>query len=190
MIKKLILLAFAAATLAACSDNKAEDIEVLPYGYAFAEVNNAVQNGRVTNNMLFFGLSTVTTVSSGSVFSDDTALFELEADDNGTLYLYMHATRFAVGMPAVEMRIPGIVYTDTAEGTAPRLTTAIDEINPENYNEDAHAWQSNSDFKISALTGTMDNLTYQVSFTCSRKAGKGWVDFAVRYSGRLLVKIK
>lgn len=190
MFKKIFLAAFAAATLSACSDNEAEPIEVLPYGYGWAEVNDAVSNGKVIKNMLFFGLSNVTTVATGSVFPDDTALFELEPAADGTLYLYMHATRFAVGMPAVEMRIPTIAYTDASQGSAPRLTMTLTEVAPENWVEAAREWQTNNDFKITGLSGTVDNLTYQVTFTCSRKVKEKWIDFKVGYNGRLLVRIK
>ncbi|WP_418981771.1 hypothetical protein [Alistipes sp.] len=186
LVKNLLLLAFAATLTVACDDNEAEEIEVLPYGYAYAEVNNAVSGGKVTANMLFFGLSTVTTVSTGSVFPDDTALFEIEPAADGKLYLYMHATRFAVGMPAVEMRIPQIDYA--TQGAGAKFTLSLAEINPENYNEDAHAWQSNSNFKITDLQGTVDNLNCSVTFTCTRKMGTKSVAFAVVYSGRLLVK--
>lgn len=188
MVKKLILLALAATLAIACDDNDSEPIEVLPYGYAYAEVNNAVTAGKVTGNMPFYGLSTVTTVASGSVFPDDTALFEIEPAADGTLYLYMHATRFAAGMPAVEMRIPGIDYASTGAGA--KFSLSLSQINPENYNEDAHAWQSNSNFLVSGLTGTVDNLDLRVKFTVTRKMGNQSVDFAVDYAGRLLVKIK
>lgn len=189
MLKKLFLLLFAAAALAACSDNEAEPIEVLPYGYAWATVNNAVAEGEVTGNMLFFGLSNVTTVASGSVFPDDTALFELEPDAEGTLYLYMHATRFAAGMPATEMRIPGIVYEDASQGT-PRLGMTLAETHPENWVEAASRWETNSNFKVVNLSGTVDNLSCTVSFTCMRKMKEKWIEFKVDYTGRLLVKIK
>lgn len=190
MLKRLFLLTFAAAALAACDDNEAEPIEVLPYGYAWATVNDAVANDRVIKNMLFFGLSNVTTVATGSVYPDDTALFEIEPDADGTLYLYMHATRFATGMPATEMRIPGIACTD-ASHTAPRLEmTLADEVNPENWVEAVGQWQTNSNFKISGFSGTVDNLSLTVSFTCKRKVKEKWFDFKVDYTGRLLVKIK
>lgn len=189
MLKKLLILTFAAATTAACDNNEAEPIEVLPYGYGWAEVNDAVTEGAVTKNMLFFGLSQVKTVATGSIFPDDTALFEIEPDTDGTLYLYMHATRFAVGMPATEMRIPGIAYNDSSEGTTPRLTMTLAETTPENWVEAVREWQTNSNFKIVGLNGTVDNLSYTVTFTCSRKVKEKWIDFEVDYSGRLLVKI-
>lgn len=190
MLKRLFLMTFAAAALAACDDNEAEPIEVLPYGYAWATVNDAVANGQVTKNMLFFGLSNVTTVATGSIYPDDTALFEIEPDADGTLYLYMHATRFAMGMPATEMRIPGIAYTDASQD-APRLKmTLSEEVNPENWVEAVRQWQTNSNFKISGFSGTVDNLTFSVSFTCNRKVNEKWFAFKVDYTGRLLAKIK
>ena len=104
MLKKLLLLSFAAFTMAACND-EADD------GVRYATHNPSIVDGVFTSdNMHFYGTATVTHVSDGSTYTDPKAWFEF-AGDRESLTIYMHATRFAAAMPALEMRIHRMPYT-------------------------------------------------------------------------------
>ncbi len=108
MLKKLLLLSFAAFTMAACND-EADD------GVRYATHNPSIVDGVFTSdNMHFYGTATVTHVSDGSTYTDPKAWFEF-AGDRESLTIYMHATRFAAAMPALEMRIHRMPYTPGEE---------------------------------------------------------------------------
>lgn len=116
MLKKLLLLSFAAFTMAACND-EADD------GVRYATHNPSIVDGVFTSdNMHFYGTATVTHVSDGSTYTDPKAWFEF-AGDRESLTIYMHATRFAAAMPALEMRIHRMPYT-SGEGASLSFTAA------------------------------------------------------------------
>ncbi len=94
-MRKLFLLLFAAAAIAACDDDK-------DYG-------NPNEN--------YTGTLTVTLLSDpAQVNTFEHKQFSLVRAGDGTLTLWMHETQFIPQMPVLTMEVPGIVYTRAADG--------------------------------------------------------------------------
>lgn len=178
MLKKLFLFTFAAFALTACNDDKEND-NGLPAGYRYAETNELVSDGAILNDILFFGTSRVTTAGQeqAAPFTDKKALFELTGtSQEGKSVLYMHATRFAAKMPAVEMRIPGLPF----DGSGKILTTAMASVVPENLVPATNQWFANERYVITDFEGRIEGTVFTATFTC---AGR----FEVAYTGKLIV---
>lgn len=177
MLKKLFLFTFAAFALTACNDDKEND-NGLPVGYRYAETNESVSDGKIQNNILFFGTSRVTTAGQEQApFTDKKALFELTGTSReGKSVLYMHATRFAAAMPAVEMRIPNLPF----DGSGKTLTTAAASVVPENLVPATNQWIGNERYVITNFEGRIEGTVFTATFTC---AGR----FKVEYTGKLIV---
>lgn len=117
-MKKLLLCACAALVLAACNDNDDQP--------RFAAENTKVENGSLTgSNIHFLGTSTVTS-ADGDVYVDPQSDFEFAGLRDFTLY--MHRTRFAAAMPAMEMRLYAQPYTP---GTGASLSFALPSVVPQ-----------------------------------------------------------
>lgn len=153
------------------SDTPTPDGEGLPSGYAEAPTNEALHEGTITGDMLFFGESTVRTIGSEESFTDSRALFELRAEGSGQARLLMHETRFAATMPALEMEAPAIACTGSGQTLELRAASLVPEIKGTPYER----------YTITALAGTVDETAFALTFTC---AGR----FEVTYRGRLIVK--
>lgn len=181
MMKKLFLLSLAALALAACNDDKDKDSDKgLPTGYKYASTNEQIADGRIQADIQFFGTSQVATLGQGPAapFVDKKALFELTTTSSeGASVLYMHATRFAAAMPAVEMRLLGLPI----EGSGKSLSFTAERIVPENFIAATNQWVSNERYAITQIEGQIDNTQIEITFTC---AGV----FKVTYSGKLIVK--
>lgn len=180
-MKNLLLLAFAALALTACDDkDNNNDNNGLPAGYTYATTNDLVDGGRILNDIDFFGTSQVSTTMTpqAAPFVDEKAHFELTTTSSeGTSTLYMHATRFAAAMPAVEMRLLGVPVA----GSGKSITFAAERIIPENFIAAANQWVRNEKYAITDIEGRIDNTLIEITFTC---AGM----FKVSYSGKLITK--
>lgn len=181
-MKKLLLLIFAALALVACDDkdNDKDKDNGLPAGYKYATTNDLIGEGRIQDDIHFFGTSQVSTTAApqAAPFVDEKAHFELTATSSeGTSILYMHATRFAAAMPAVEMRLLGVPVA----GSGKLVTFTAERIVPENFIAAANQWVSNERYAITDIEGRIDNTLIEITFTC---AGM----FKVSYSGKLITK--
>ena len=118
-----LLLGLCACSLfgISCEDDEAPKVH-------YASSNGSIVDGVFnSDNMHFYGTATVTD-ENGNSFSDEEAWFEF-AGDHETLTIYMHATRFAAAMPALDMRIHRMPYTPgqgaslsfTAASTVPQV---------------------------------------------------------------------
>ncbi|MDE5707375.1 MAG: hypothetical protein K2H69_04315 [Alistipes sp.] len=158
--------------LGSCSDSDTPTPDDgLPAGYVAATENTALQQGRITDDMLFFGRSTVRTIGSDETFTDSKALFELTPEGSGTARLLMHETRFAATMPALEMELPALACTGSERTLDLTAATLIPEIKGTPYER----------YAITALSGRVEETVFRVTFTC---AGR----FDVTYEGVLIVR--
>lgn len=167
----LLSIAMVATTACESDDNNGTPDNGLPAGYVYADSNTAIIDGVITQGMLFFGTSTVTTIASGEVYTDTKANFELVSDGQGKARILMHETRFAAAMPALEMEVPGVPYTGVSSAIALAATSVVPEIKGTPYER----------YTMTALTGPVANTNFTLSFTC---AGT----FQVTYQGRLIIK--
>lgn len=173
-MKKLftLLLSIAIVATTACeSDDNGTPDNGLPTGYVYADSNTAITDGAITQGMLFFGTSTVTTIASGEVYTDTKANFELVSDGQGKVRILMHETRFAAAMPALEMEVPGVPYTGLESVIALTTASVVPEIKGTPYER----------YTMTALTGMVGNTVFDLSFTCAEA-------FQVTYQGRLIIK--
>lgn len=152
------------------SDTPAPD-DGLPSGWTEAAENTALQQGRITDDMCFFGSSTVRTIGTEETFTDTRALFELRAEGTDAARLLMHETRFAATMPALEMEVPAIACTGSEQTLALEAAATIPEIKGTPYER----------YAITDLSGGVEKTVLRVTFTC---AGR----FEVTYEGKLIVR--
>ena len=94
----------------------------------------------------------------------------------------MHKTRFAAGMPGVEMRLRTVPYAPTGDKS---LAFDVAELVPEalraNETGGGSSYQPVERYRITDLEGRIDGVTCRVAFTC---AGI----YRVVYEGRLIRK--
>lgn len=182
MLKKLLFLISAAFIVSACSDknDNGDARPTPPSGYVYADQNTAIGSGVLRSEMLFFGASNVKTLSSGALFSDPTARFEFKQEDD-KIYLYMHATRFAAGMPAMEMRITAQVTF--GENT---ITMRADEVTPQYFVNATQEWVDGTKYPITKFSASVSGTLCGTAFTCTAPFGT----FDVSYLGYLIVKAK
>lgn len=179
MLKKLLLLSFAAFTMAACND-EADD------GVRYATHNPSIVDGVFTSdNMHFYGTATVTHVSDGSTYTDPKAWFEF-AGDRESLTIYMHATRFAAAMPALEMRIHRMPYTP-GEGASLSFSAAstVPQVRLPNEVGGGYSYQDMPQYTLTDVEGSVEDILCRISFTCDvPRLGT----YRMEYEGLLLVK--
>lgn len=165
-------------TSAACDgDNKTPvPDDGLPAGYVWAEQNDALGEGRVNNTMLFFGRAEVETIASGERYVDEKARFEIVPSDaysleeQQTVTLLMHETRFAATMPALEMEAPGIAYSSAGGGIDLAAERIVPQIAGTPYER----------YALTEIGGEVRNTACSLTFVC---AGI----YRVVYTGRLIV---
>lgn len=178
MLKKLLLLSFAAFALAACNDEADEGVQ-------YATSNPSIVDGVFTSdNMHFYGTAKVTD-SEGNVFTDPEAWFEF-AGDRETLTIYMHQTRFAAQMRALEMRIHRIPYTP-GEGASLSFTaeSTVPQVRLPNQVGGGYSYQPMPLYTLTDVEGSVDNTLCRIAFTCMvPQLGT----YRMEYEGRLLVK--
>lgn len=163
MLKKLLLLTVTISTLAACN---VDDKTGLPNNYVYLKENTLIVDGKLQgSNLHFYGTSTVTD-DKGGTFVDKGAYFEFAGLHEFTLY--MHKTRFAAGMPGVEMRLSDVPYTAAGDrGIAFEVERIIPEALPPNTMWGNAGQFPVAKYEITDLDGTIDNLACRVSFTCA-----------------------
>lgn len=172
-MKKILALLLLPLALYACNgggDTPAPG-PALPSGYVYAADNTSLADGVLSGNILFFGTSTVRTLATDELYTDEKALFELVPEETGTLRMLMHETRFAAAMPALEMEVPGIEGSGEKTTLALSAPTVVPEIKGTPF----------ARYTITDLTGKVENTEFSISFTC---AGA----FEVTYRGRLIVR--
>lgn len=179
MLKKLLLMSLAALALAACND-EADNGE--QYASNNPEIVDGVYSGQ---NMHFSGTATVTNTDDNSKFSDSQAWFEF-AGGGETLVIYMHGTRFAATMPALEMRIYRIPYTG---GKGASLSFSSESLIPQvrlpNQVGGGYSYQDMPAYTLTDVKGSIENTLCQLSFTCNVPS---LGTYRMEYEGRLLVK--
>lgn len=165
MIKKFFLFAWVlAACCAACDDDHD--------GLEFEDDNDEIVYGHLTgSNMHFYGTSTVFDADGTTVFVDRAARVEFAGLDEAVIYL--HQTRFATDMQAVDLRIYRLPYTGfdrsiffTTESIVPQVRIKWMD------------WQPQDDLVITGLKGSVVNVDCDIEYTC-----KGC---RVVYHGRML----
>lgn len=175
MMKKLFLLACAALVLAACNDDNDNSPR-------FAEVNTKVEDGHLTgSNAHFLGVSTAAS-ADGAVYVDDNAHIEFAGLDDFTLY--MHRTRFAAAMPALEMRLHAQPYTPgTGAALSFRLPSVVPEVAIPNEIGGGYTWTPLPPYTLTDVEGTIEGVECRISFSCDvPKLGS----YRVQYTGTLL----
>lgn len=175
MKKFLLLLSLAACT--ACNDDDEDTIR-------YAASNGAIADGYFTGSgMQFLGTSTAVDKEKGLSFTDEEARFEFAGGSTG-LMLYMHKTRFAAAMPALEMRIGMLPYTP---GEGASLSYALESVVPEvllpNSADGGYAYQPLPAYALTDVEGGIDDTLCRLRFACNvPKLGV----YEVTYEGRLL----
>ena len=178
-MKKIILLLLSVAAFAAC--DKEDGTSKIRY----ASENTSISDGFFTSdNMHFYGTATVTDSEGGS-YSDPEAWFEF-AGDRETLALYMHQTRFAAAMPALDMRIYQFAYTP---GEGASLSFEVENIIPQvrlpNEVGGGYSYQPMPSYTLTDVEGSIENTLCRVAFTCTvPRLGT----YRMEYEGRLLEK--
>lgn len=177
MMKKFFLFALALTVFAACNDDNDN-------GPDFETVNDEIVNGQIVDDdpMIFLGTSTVT-APDGSTFTDEQARFSIFGNFPTTiapaatsLSIYMHRTRFAANMPALEMRLLNLDYIP---GAGPRLMfTAAGPLVPQAY-INGTGWTDQENRPITDLNGSIDNVRCTLTFTCMGA-------LQVKFEGRML----
>lgn len=174
MLKKLLLMGFAAFALAACNDEADEGVQ---YATSNPEIVDGVYSGQT---MHFYGTATVTNTKDNSTYSDPEAWFEIHGDKG--LVVYMHQTRFAAAMPALEMRLYRIPYTP-GEGASLSFSEATftPEAELPNTEGGGSSYQEVPQFALTNLEGSIEETRLHMAFTCMGT-------YRMEYEGRLLVK--
>lgn len=174
-MKRFFLLAFATLALTACND----DSDGAP---RFAAENTRIEDGSLTgSNMHFLGTATATS-ADGAAYVDRQAEFEFAGLDSFTLY--MHRTRFAAAMPALEMRLfdqPYIPGTGAAFSFA--LPSVVPQVNLPNQVGGGYTWTSLKAYTLTEVAGSVEGTVCRVAFSCDvPKLGV----YRVEYEGHLL----
>lgn len=178
MLKKLLLLSFAAIVTAACNDEADDGVR---YATSNPEIVDGVYSGQ---NMHFYGTATVTHVTDGSTYTDPEAWFEFAGGKE--LTIYMHATRFAAAMPALEMRIHRMPYTP-GEGASLSFTAAstVPQVRLPNEVGGGYSYQDMPSYTLTDVEGSVEEILCRISFTCDvPRLGT----YRMEYEGLLLVK--
>lgn len=175
-MKKLLFLLLATAALAACNDD--------PEKIHYASTNEGIENGKLTGkNMHFYGRAVVT-ADDGSEYIDEEAYFEFAGGQSGDgqyITVYMHKTRFAAQMPALEMRIYHTPYTGSGKSVAFSAVSIVPEVLLSANNR----WQAMPSYTLTDVEGSIDDLQCKLSFTCTvPKLGT----YQMQYEGKLVIK--
>ena len=179
MLKKLLMMSLAAFALAACNDEADEGIQ---YASSNPEIVDGVYSGR---NMHFYGTASVNDTATTEIYTDPEAWFEFAGGDKG-LVIYMHQTRFAAQMPALEMRIYRMPYTPGA-GASLSFTaeSSVPQVRLPNETGGGYSYQDMPSYTLTEVEGAIDEIVCRMSFTCDvPKLGT----YRMEYEGRLLVK--
>ena len=174
MIERLFLLACAALVLGACDDR--DD------AIRFAAENTEIEDGHLSGTNIHFLGTATSTSADGAVYVDRQARFEFAGLDDFTLY--MHRTRFAAAMPALEMRLYAQPYIP---GTGTSLSFDLERVVPEvrlpNEVGGGYTYKPMEAYALTDVTGSIDGVQCRVSFSCDvPRLG----EYRVEYNGKLL----
>ncbi len=171
MIKKFGFMLLALFAQTACNDDNDN-------GGRFPETNDCIENGKlIGRNMQFIG-TTTSTSANGHVFTENNAHFETAGLEQ--MVLYLHKTRFASAMPAMEMRMRGLNYT----GSGKSLTIQTERVVPELSIKDL-GWQPMDDYTLTDVSIRIDNVACSIRFSCDvPHAGV----YTVEFEGKLYVE--
>ena len=151
----------------------------------YASSNGSIVDGYFTSdNMHFYGTATVTD-TNGNSFSDEEAWFEF-AGDRETLTIYMHATRFAAAMPALDMRIHRMPYTP-GQGAALSFSapSTVPQVRLPNAEGGGYSYQDMPSYTLTKVEGSVADVVCRMGFTC---AIPNMGTFRMEYEGRLITK--
>jgi hypothetical protein len=175
-MKSYLFLVLALCSMACSKSDNDDDSS------RYATTNNGVVDGYLNGSNLQFSGSSVATNTDAGAYTDAEACFEVNGDKL-VLNLYMHQTRFAAAMPALEMRVSNLSYTP---GTGAALSFDIDSIVPEVLlpdTEGGYSYQPLPSYTLTALKGTLSGTQLCVSFSCDvPRLG----NYQVSYRGALL----
>lgn len=176
-MKKLFFLLLGALAFAACDNDDVANVH-------YASTNDGIENGKLTGkNMHFYGRAVVT-ADDGSEYIDEEAYFEFAGGQSGDgqyITVYMHKTRFAALMPALEMRIYHTPYT----GSGKSVAFSVASIVPEVFLSANGGWQPMASYTLTEVEGGIDDLQCNVGFTCTvPKLGT----YRMQYEGKLIIK--
>lgn len=176
---KRLLLLLAVAAFAACNDDDGTT------KIKYASENTSIVNGLFTSdNMHFYGTATVTD-SEGGTYTNPEAWFEF-AGDRETLVLYMHQTRFAAAMPALDMRIYQFAYTPgQGASLSYEMESTIPQVRLPNQEGGGYSYQPMPSYTLTEVEGSIDNTVCRVAFTCTVPS---LGTYRMEYEGRLLEK--
>ncbi len=189
MKKCLLLLALAVAAVA-CDKEPDYDVRLYGYNYKYASTNDLLNDGKIENNIQFYGkmqsaaASGESAAASGGTFTDDKVYFELTSSnmsDGGKSILYMHATRFLAQMPGLEMRIKELPFSGTGKVAEATRDKATPEAKIQNV------YREITDYPISELKVKIEDTVLTVSFVCNTPKNG---DYLVTYTGRMIVSVK
>lgn len=171
MIRNICCCLLAAFALVACNDDDKPSIR-------FPKTNDRIEDGRLTGtNMHFTGIST-STDAQGNEYVDAKAHFETAGLN--TLMLYMHQTRFAAAMPAMEMRMPNLAYT----GKDKTVVFTADRVVPELQIKDL-GWNPMDAYALTDVEIRIEDTRCSVRFACDvPRVGR----YTVAYEGRLYIE--
>ncbi len=182
MLKKLLLLSFAAFALAACNDEAENDKK---YQANNPEFIDGVYSGQP---IYFYGTAKVTNTTDGSTYTDPEAWFEFTGDNesNKSLVIYMHQTRFAAAMPALEMRLYRIPYTmNEAASLSYTADSWVPQVRLPNQEGGGYSYQDMPAYTLTQIKGEINDILCQMSFSCDvPRLGS----YRVEYEGRLVGK--
>lgn len=173
-MKRLFLLACAALALGACNDR---DDEV-----RFAAENTEIEDGHLSGTNIHFLGTATSTSADGAVYIDRQARFEFAGLDD--FALYMHRTRFAAAMPALEMRLFAQPYTPgTGTSLSFDLASVVPEVRLPNEVGGGYAYKPMEAYTLTEVEGSIDGVRCHVSFSCDvPRLGA----YRVAYDGKLL----
>ncbi len=157
-MKKLFLFVFAAFTLTACNDDDNDAAR-------FAAENTEIEDGHLSGtNIHFLGTATSTSADGTAYVNDDTE-FEFAGLDDFTLY--MHRTRFAAAMPALEMRLYAQPYTPgTGTALSFDLTSVVPQLRLPNQVSGGYTWTPMEAYTLTDVKGSIDGTVCRVAFSC------------------------
>ena len=136
-MKKLVFLLATMLVLTACDENKPETAEEQA-SVTFAKATYFEASGTNT-------VPNVEGEKKDQPFSMDNVRAEVVMQADNTLYINLYGIKFASKMPAIDMVIPGVQYTRTAD----KITLSGDNIIPTMGNNPVER------YVVTNLTGTI-----------------------------------
>ena len=107
-------------------------------------------------------------------------------ESNKSLVIYMHQTRFAAAMPALEMRLYRIPYTmNEAASLSYTADSWVPQVRLPNQEGGGYSYQDMPAYTLTQIKGEINDILCQMSFSCDvPRLGS----YRVEYEGRLVGK--